>query len=544
MKRPCFIFLYILSLLSFALHDVNAGWSMPEEVIFPPSAPFNSTQSNIATGGNGNSVAIWYDVSDTETGIGILRGAVLPAGSVNNLGQPAWILTSQIAAGVQDPFDPVDQALGMDAAGNALVAWTDGNNNIFVSKLLAGQLTWTTPQIINVQLGSEIVQPPYVAVAPNGDAIVLWASSPYNYNYHLLSNTYDAQTNSWKGQVELLGGGLIQDSNINQVAIDANGNGVAVVSTPDNNVQAMAYHFASNSWTTIPPIITAPNDLGVTVAVDHAGNATLVWIDSTTGNVNAATLPFNQTTFTNQQQLSLSAAIEFPVVHTNAAGNALAIWSNDSGAISSARFSVSTGIWTALPDLDLGGNIASDLDLSVDAQGNAVAVWTISLDSGRFIQAASLGVTDSAWNLLTTLSAVDQNRFAHVVLTSRGDGVAIWEDDINDNSITGTIDSSIFLGMFSEVPLPPTGFVGVVIKNKFLNRTDRIHHLVWDASVDPTVVSYDLFRNGVLLSTFAAGSPSYVFEEHFRHKNRVDTYTLTSVNVSGVQSIPVIIMLK
>ena len=89
-------------------------------------------------------------------------------------------------------------------------------------------------------------------------------------------------------------------------------------------------------------------------------------------------------------------------------------------------------------------------------------------------------------------------------------------------------------------PAPPASFTGFRCKNKFATQTEYVNNLFWRASLDPTVVSYLIFRNGVLIATIPA-SGQFKFIDHDRPKKQVDTYALIAVDASGLESSPVII---
>lgn len=81
-------------------------------------------------------------------------------------------------------------------------------------------------------------------------------------------------------------------------------------------------------------------------------------------------------------------------------------------------------------------------------------------------------------------------------------------------------------------PLPPSNFQGTVVKNVFATQTDIINHLSWDPSPDPAIISYLIRRNGVLIARICAQGP-FIFNDHNRHKNEIDTYTLTAFSAGG-----------
>ena len=516
-----------------------AGWSMPQEAIYPASPPNESGSTAIATDANGNCVAIWYDASQIPVR---LIGAILPSGAVNSQGQPAWTSFTTIASGVIDPVSESGyqvSPLGMDAQGNALVAWTDGNNNILVSRLAAGQTTWSSPITINTQLVNETVAAPSVAVASNGNAVVTWTSKipMFSYTYHVLANVYDAQSSAWRGQQELMGGAVEIGSEYNSVVMNNQGNAYIGISEQNTGVQTLAYNFSTNTWTTITPIPTS-DDAYVGIAIDGQGNETVVWVDQGLLTMNAATLPFGQTTYTNVTVLSSSvSSFNLPFVQTDSSGNALAVWVDADNNLASARFSFATQTWSQLPTVTQSNQIVNLTSLYMDAFGNALVGWVAQNTLSSYAVVVGLLLDNSTvWTQITTLSTFDQNSDVNVVITTAGNGVAIWEDDV-DVFVSGIIYSSVYIGM---IPVfPPVNFKGKVNYNEFLTQTDWFNILTWNPSQSTYVLQYNLYRNSELIATFPAGSSYYKYEDHNRHENVTYVYTLTAVGTNGIASLPV-----
>lgn len=523
---------YFWILLIFScVQSLYCDWSMPPEIISPS---LNATTPYIASDRSGNSVAVWYIITDDVLGTGTLQGARLVSGAVNGLGQPAWILTNPIAVNVLVPTDNSPLSLGMDAVGNAVVAWIDNSNNVFISRMPAGQSNWSSSLVVNTQLPSEDVGFPFVSTAQNGNTVILWSSSPSVGQYHVLANVYDEANNLWKGQQDLFGGSTV-DSPTNQVAINSQGNAVAVLSATFSGLQAVAYDFGLNSWSVIPAI-PPPDFIHASVAIDAFGNALFVWIDFNDNSVHTATLPFGQALFTQQSVLSFSAAFgaSLPKIQAASNGSALVVWPEISGSLASARYASEN--WILNSNLNLG-NIPTKIALSLDAQGNAIASWTTLEALTSSIQTAFLSANQNIWTLLTQISANGSNQNSQLALTVNGDAVAIWENDINPNELSGTINSSIFISIIH--PLPPSEFLASAIKNKFLSQTDYIHRLTWQASLDPSIIYYQLYRNGVLLAQIPANGFFYQYDDHKRKRKEVDIYTLIGITATGLMSLPV-----
>jgi hypothetical protein len=123
-----------------------------------------------------------------------------------------------------------------------------------------------------------------------------------------------------------------------------------------------------------------------------------------------------------------------PVIAMDAAGNAIAIWrqSNAAGGVFSIhanRFTAATKTWGApalLETDDIEG--AGDVDLDVDAAGNAVVVWNQL--SGRYqsIWSNRLAAGAGAWGSATLVETYDQGEsmLPRVAATGGGGAVAVW----------------------------------------------------------------------------------------------------------------------
>lgn len=82
---------------------------------------------------------------------------------------------------------------------------------------------------------------------------------------------------------------------------------------------------------------------------------------------------------------------------------------------------------------------------------------------------------------------------------------------------------------------PPRNLTGRIIENRFLLQEDRIHHIQWTPSQDPTVIFYKVYRNGTLVATIPAnGSLSY--DDHNRSSKIADVYSVNSVNTNNNES--------
>ncbi|MES2345144.1 MAG: IPT/TIG domain-containing protein [Chlamydiota bacterium] len=84
-------------------------------------------------------------------------------------------------------------------------------------------------------------------------------------------------------------------------------------------------------------------------------------------------------------------------------------------------------------------------------------------------------------------------------------------------------------------PLPPSNFIGVVKKNKFLNETQYILKSHWDASPSPDVVLYRIYKGKNVIDEIFVGSP-LVFKTCLNSEEAATKYKVAAVNSHGLES--------
>lgn len=88
------------------------------------------------------------------------------------------------------------------------------------------------------------------------------------------------------------------------------------------------------------------------------------------------------------------------------------------------------------------------------------------------------------------------------------------------------------------LPAPPlNNFMGSVKKCKFLNQTVYSLKATWTPSPIPSVVSYLIFKNGVLEATVPAAGP-YIYETFLHSKNEASKFSIVTLYPNNVQSAP------
>ncbi len=89
-----------------------------------------------------------------------------------------------------------------------------------------------------------------------------------------------------------------------------------------------------------------------------------------------------------------------------------------------------------------------------------------------------------------------------------------------------------------ELPLAPSNFIGVIKKNKFLNKTEYVLTAQWDPSPSPDIVYYLIYKNGSVVDEISTGE-SLIFKTCVNSKNSKSNYQIVAINSAGAASEPV-----
>ncbi|MBL4712227.1 MAG: hypothetical protein JKX75_06975 [Gammaproteobacteria bacterium] len=243
---------------------------------------------------------------------------------------------------------------------------------------------------------------------------------------------------------------LIETDTVNdainpQIAIDAAGNATAVWPQGDGtrfNIWSNRYT-AGSGWGTAELIETdnTGNADAPTITVNAAGVAIAIWrqFDGTRFNIwsNRYVVGSGWGTAELVENDNTGSALD-PKIAMDTNGNALAVWPQGDGVednIWSNRYVVGTG-WGTPEKIESTSINAKEAQISMDASGNALAVWVQpstaqeSAWSNRYVVGSGWGTavlieTDSAGSTKNPQIAVDNN----------GNALAVWgqSDGTRDN---------------------------------------------------------------------------------------------------------------
>jgi hypothetical protein len=221
-----------------------------------------------------------------------------------------------------------------------------------------------------------------VAFDAAGNALVVWTQFD-GTRHNIWANRYSASTGLWgvAGPIET----DTLEASGPQVAFDATGNALVVWTQIDStpyNIWANRYSASTGLWGVAAPIETnAGFDFVPRVAIDATGNALAVWtqFDGTNYSIWANRYSASTGLWGVATRIeNLAGDAEAPQIAIDTTGNALVVWrqfNNTRGSIWANRYSANTGFWGTATRIETNAGEAADADVAIDAMGNALVVW-------------------------------------------------------------------------------------------------------------------------------------------------------------------------
>lgn len=241
-------------------------WSTPvqlspaSDMIVPPQ---------VVTDNQGNFLAVW--AANTASGV-LVQSARFTVG--NNV----WVPLSDFLA-----YSVNYLRVGMDASGNAILAWNDyanWTNIVNVSFLPAGTNQWTASQT----LASDQSFSPVLSVNPAGNAIVAWYSFA---DSSIQASTYERSTGKWTPTQSPGQARIWQD--VLQVFYSPEDSATAIWTSLDGAVQTANLAKSSTTWSQ-PQSLTdqgqSPSNLQLSASQE--GKLLAAWYNATPGSIQAA----------------------------------------------------------------------------------------------------------------------------------------------------------------------------------------------------------------------------------------------------------------
>lgn len=234
-----------------------------------------------------------------------------------------------------------------------------------------------------------------------------------------------------------------------QVAVAANGDAVMVwlVSETGRNSSLWASRKLSGAlWSAPVRVVTSGRDMGSPrLRVDAAGNAFAVWFErpAARNEVHVARLSASSGSWSAPARLNDGGAQAYePELAMTGAGDALVVWTeaSDSGqaaGLGASRYLAATAAWSSETRFQPAGAPAGvSPHIGVDGAGNAIAVWLQGAtgDATRLeLWAAAFDAQAARWALPTKLmtgptayTEGGESLAPRVTVNAGGDAVVVW----------------------------------------------------------------------------------------------------------------------
>ncbi|HEY5755997.1 MAG TPA: hypothetical protein VIU34_09240 [Steroidobacter sp.] len=329
------------------------------------------------------------------------------------------------------PIEAYEPKVSFDNAGNGVAVWLQ-SNNVMMSRYTISNGQWSAA----VELDSTNANPASSArVSVNratGNAFVSWAQSD-GAAVSMYVSSFNASNNTWSVQQLLETNNLAVASSAGTNS-DWNGDHAAITWVQSDGSLNHLYlsRLVAGTWTA-PVRVDTGNAYGVgdhpEVKVDSSGNVILAWRqnDATQG-FSIFTRRWNNSTqaFGAVARVNISGE-RHPRLGMDAAGNAIVLWRG--GGVYASRYSVSTNSWAAPVQLSVGGGAGTTGEISVDANGDALASWVETDATGASQYARRFSAATLTWGAATALEtsseAVNLDIDPAVQLIN-GNGVVSW----------------------------------------------------------------------------------------------------------------------
>jgi len=320
--------------------------------------------------------------------------------------------------------------VALGANGDGFSVWTQNTANpfpnVYVNRYQPG-----TGWGVAAPLDTGSANNPQVAVDATGGALAVWLQNN-GTRVNVMASRY---ANSAWSQPIPIDANDNYDANAPRLAMDANGNAIAIWIQYDGNANSLyANRYANGTWNGAVLLETsnntAPRD--TTIVCGENGQAIAAWAQPETQG-GMETLYANR--FTPSGGWSGAVPIEadagaafFPSAAVDPAGNALVVW-QQVGSIVANRFVVGSG-WGQAAPINVAMNGASIARVGLDAAGNAMAVWTQIIGTRNAVHANRFSLS-SGWGLPAPISdpAVGHAYDPQIVVDKTGNALAVWDQE-------------------------------------------------------------------------------------------------------------------
>jgi hypothetical protein len=335
-------------------------------------------------------------------GVEDLRLGVLPTGEavaawVQNVGWDGDLYSSRFVPGAgwampslieQQPATAESLQLAFASSGAGIAVWLQETGpfeteDVWASRYVAGS-GWTSPVMLEQR--DDGAGDPAIAVSADGTAIAVWGQSDGDSSLRMNRFVPGA---GWSGDSSIA---AAVDYPGDDLAVAMDDAGRAVVAYTNNGFSGGVYglRYANGSWGSLEPLRASPvfYPERLTVAMRGSGEALVMWVEGEGLNEMWAK-PFGVLTGDAVQVGDDRVGGLRPRVVFDADGTALAVW-NYGGPVMASRYTHGAPVPWSVPTQVAPDVSATDVQLAIDAAGNAIAVWQQNVSSSHSDIAANV----------------------------------------------------------------------------------------------------------------------------------------------------------
>ncbi len=509
--------LFFVLCFSIQLISADMVWTSPTTL---STASTDASEGRIVIDSGGNATSVWVEG-------GFVKASSLPFGG-------SWSSLSTLSgSGSSLP------RLKVDGSGNVTAIWLEGG--VVKSATLPFGGSWSAATALS-DTGATATK---LVVDTTGNAVAAWVRGGF---VEAIQKPFGG---SW-GTVSMLSGA---DSDNPDVAIGGDGTIVAMWHSIVTSADAIQSSTGSvgGSWgatkNVFQGLTAALNHNLPKVAVDNDGNASTLWFRSNGSgpsarnvSVFAAELPKDATAWSQPAQISVTGVRDPTTLEIRMGfdenGNAIALWLS---SYDGRTFNVETTIkhagqstWIQPVRLAIENIYAFDADLAINSFGNALAGYMYFDGSALTIQSLETnfsGFLENSWSIPLTPSQGTNNAFPRVATSFIGDTInaaAVWIQFDGTNTTLQAVSGT------RTLLAPPSNLAVMQSTNDFGVFQDHTNTITWDASTDPNVVAYNIYRNGVPIGGVASDTLEFV--DNNRGVGEAVTYGVSSITVEAEQS--------
>jgi hypothetical protein len=427
------VLLAAASLLVPQVATAQRSWSPPVTVTPDDQA---SKQPRLAIDGNGNAVSTW--IREQASGATARQTQAARLTATGLWGHPVNLYAP--AATTAAPGETSDVALNL--AGRGAAVWVRATGTASTDLVVQGAIfngSWGTAVDLMPVSGAGVTSP-RVGIDDDGNAIAAWVQV-LDGSTVVRAARY-AMGAAWSAPVTVsLPGDVVADGI--SLGVDGAGNAIAAwvsIAGGVPTLSASQYSELTSTWSAPAAIGPVGRSLSVVrLALNRAGSAGFVAFRSFEGArdvVRAARFDPAVGAWSAPALVSTPGQDVFDLdIAVDEQGRAVAVWNRFDGAFRTVQSARYVGGWSA-PDNRTAGADTRDVSVDTDAAGNAVAAWTRSDGSHYAVQAAAFSAASGLWTTAADVS--DPGREAtvpQVRLHADGTAVAVWQDSTGVPSI-------------------------------------------------------------------------------------------------------------